>query len=47
MDINSWEMAFRVFVWGFGGVFIILLILMWCVQLMSALIKGTQRPKKA
>lgn len=45
MDNNSWEMAVRVFAWGFSGVFAILVILLWCVQLMSAVIRGTRRPK--
>lgn len=45
MDVNSWEMAFRVCIWGFGTVFFILVVLMGSVKLMSAIIRGFREPK--
>lgn len=47
MDNNSWGMAVRVFIWGFSGVFAILVVLMWSVQLMSAVVRKTARSKKS
>lgn len=43
---NTWLFAFRVFIWGFSGVFIGLIILMYCVKLMSALILKLEVKKR-
>lgn len=45
MDVNSWEMALHICVWGFATVLVILVILMGAVKLMSAIIRGIRRPK--
>ena len=43
---NSWLMAFRVFAWGFSGVFFGLIILMFCTKVISAVIRGTEKKVK-
>ena len=43
---NSWLMAFRVFAWGFSGVFLGLLILMFFTIAMSAVVRGIEKKEK-
>ena len=43
---NTWFFGFRVFMWGVSGVFLGLIILMYCVKLMSALILKLEVKKR-
>jgi len=43
---DTWFFAFRVFMGGFSGVFMGLIILMYCVKLMSALILKLEVKKR-
>lgn len=46
MAENIWLTAIRIFIYGFGTVFISLIILMYCIKLMSAAIlkmKGSEK----
>jgi|GEM_PF-6091320 len=43
---NSWLFAFRVFMWGFSGVFLALMVLLLCTKAISAVVRGTEKRKK-
>ena len=43
---NSWLMAFRVFAWGFSGVFLGLLILMFCTKAISGIVRRIEKKRK-
>ncbi len=43
---NSWSMAFRVFIWGFSSVYVILVILMYCVKSMSGLVQKLNKDEQ-
>jgi len=46
MAENIWLTALRIFIYGFGTVFIGLVTLMYCVKLMSAVILKMEGSKK-
>ncbi len=41
----NWELAFKVFVYGFSGVFLCLIILMVFVQISGAFLKNLKKKK--
>ena len=43
---NSWLMAFRVFIWGFSGVFLGLVILLLSTKAISAVVGGAEKKRK-
>jgi len=43
---NTWFFGFRVFMWGVSGVFLGLIILMYCIKLMSVLILKLEVKKR-
>ncbi|MCX8012560.1 MAG: OadG family protein [Desulfobacterota bacterium] len=45
MADNSWLMALRVFLFGFSGVFLSLIILMYFVKAMSAIVQRNKKKK--
>ncbi len=41
----EWDLALKVFIYGFAGVFVCLTILMFSIQICGAILKGYRKKK--
>ena len=39
----NWDLAFKIFIYGFAGVFVCLSILMFSIQICGAIIRGFKK----
>jgi len=43
--MHNWDLAFKVFIYGFAGVFVCLTVLMFSIQICGAILKGLKNKK--
>jgi len=41
----NWDLAFKIFIFGFVGVFVCLTVLMFSIQICGAILKGSKNKK--